>query len=53
MKYTELKVEQLKKELNKLGLSTSGTTTELQKRLMEEYEHRCLDIESHDFECKD
>ena len=53
MKYLELKVDQLKKELSKLELPTSGTKTELQKRLMEEFQRRGLDIETYDFEYKD
>ena len=53
MKYLELKVDQNKKELSKLELPTSGTKTEPRKRLMEEFQHRGLDVKTYDFEYKD
>ena len=39
--------------LSKLQLPTSGTKTELQKRLMDEFQRRGLDIETYEFEYKD
>ena len=53
MKFEELKVEQLKKELAKLEQTTTGNKAELQKRLMEALRQRGIDIATHDFEDKD
>lgn len=44
MKLQDLKMDGLKRELAKLDLSTSGTRGELQKRLMEGFQQRGIDI---------
>ena len=50
MKFEELKVDQLKKELSKLDLPTAGNKAELQKRLIDEFERRNIDMGSQKFE---
>lgn len=37
MRFAELKIGQMKNELSKLNLPTTGIKTELQKRLIEEF----------------
>lgn len=50
VKLVELKVVQLKKELSKLDLSTSGVKTELQLRLRTAMETKGIDLTTHEFE---
>ena len=50
MKLTELLVDCLKRELGKLELLTTGTKNELQRRLREQLQVQCIDIESKKFE---
>ncbi|KNC23355.1 hypothetical protein FF38_09209 [Lucilia cuprina] len=44
MKFDELKVKQLKKEVSKSDLPTAGNKAELQKRLIDEFKRRDIDI---------
>lgn len=53
MKFSELKVEQLKKELSKLELPTAGNKAELQRRLMENFHQRNIEISTFEFENAD
>ncbi|XP_065356251.1 uncharacterized protein LOC135950648 [Calliphora vicina] len=53
MKFEELKVEQLKKELSKLELPTTGNKAELQKRLIDEFKRQDTDIGAYEFEYKE
>ncbi|KNC24087.1 hypothetical protein FF38_06324 [Lucilia cuprina] len=53
MKFDELKVEQLKRELSKLELPTAGNKAELQKRLIDEFKSRDIDIGTYEFEYKE
>ncbi|KNC27300.1 hypothetical protein FF38_06726 [Lucilia cuprina] len=53
MKFEELKVEQLKRGLSKLELPTAGNKAELQKRLIDEFKRRDIDIGTYEFEYKD
>ncbi|XP_037959051.1 uncharacterized protein LOC119688444 [Teleopsis dalmanni] len=48
-KLEELTVVQLKKQLEKLGLGTGGTKTELQLRLREALEANSINVEEHEF----
>ncbi|KNC27610.1 hypothetical protein FF38_03902 [Lucilia cuprina] len=49
MKFEELKVEKLKRELSKLELQTAGNKAELQKRLINEFKRRDIDIGTYEF----
>ncbi|XP_058976719.1 uncharacterized protein LOC131801788 [Musca domestica] len=53
MKFKDLRVEDLKKELNKLELSSTGNKAELQKRLLDEFERRGMNIDTYEFDSKD
>ncbi|KNC25641.1 hypothetical protein FF38_00949 [Lucilia cuprina] len=53
MKFEELKVEQLKRELSKLELPTASNKAELQKRLIDEFKRRDIDIGTYEFEYKE
>ncbi|KNC26089.1 hypothetical protein FF38_05400 [Lucilia cuprina] len=53
MKFEELKVVKLKRELSKLELPTAGNKAELQKRLIDEFKRRDIDIGTYEFEYKD
>ncbi|XP_037813635.1 uncharacterized protein LOC119604837 [Lucilia sericata] len=53
MKFEELKVEQLKRELSKMELPTAGNKAELQKRLIDEFKRRDIDIGTYEFEYKE
>ncbi|XP_067629425.1 pharyngeal muscle protein 2-like [Eurosta solidaginis] len=48
-KFSELKIQQLKKELESRGLNTSGVKLELQARLRETMEAEGIDVEEYDF----
>ncbi|XP_067639750.1 uncharacterized protein [Eurosta solidaginis] len=48
-KFSELKIQQLKKELESRGLNTSGVKLELQARLREAMEGEGIDVEKYDF----
>ncbi|XP_067629273.1 uncharacterized protein [Eurosta solidaginis] len=48
-KFSELKIQQLKKELESRGLNTSGVKLELQARLREAMEAEGIDVEEYDF----
>ncbi|XP_075168511.1 uncharacterized protein LOC142240690 [Haematobia irritans] len=53
MKFNQLRVEDLKKELSKMEQPTTGNKAQLQKRLLEEFERRSIDIETHEFDYKE
>ncbi|KNC33465.1 hypothetical protein FF38_02088 [Lucilia cuprina] len=52
MKFDELKVE-LNRELSKLGLPRAGNKAELQKRLIDKFKRRDIDIGTYEFEYKE
>lgn len=49
MLFDERKVDQLKRKLSKLNLSTMETETELRKRLIKEFKIRDIDIGTYKF----
>ncbi|XP_073846353.1 uncharacterized protein [Musca autumnalis] len=53
MKFKDLRVEDLKKELSKLELCSTGNKAELQKRLLEEFERRGMNIDEYEFDGKE
>lgn len=53
MKFEDLRVEQLKKELSKIELPTAIDKIKLQRRLMEEFKRRGINIGTYDFKKKE
>ncbi|XP_073846005.1 uncharacterized protein [Musca autumnalis] len=53
MKFKDLRVEDLKKELSKLELCSTGNKAELQKRSLEEFERRGMNIDEYEFDGKE
>ena len=50
MKLTELRVDRLKRKLDKLEPPTMGTRNELKRRLSEKLQLHNIDIETYEFE---
>ena len=53
MKFIQLQVAHLKKELDAAGLTTTGTKQELQQRLRAYLQAKGVDLDVHEFEFKE